>query len=64
MRIRYTGGIDAVDIPLPSGLTVSVGRGQECDVPDVLGAELVGRPDFESVVVKKAKAAEAGEEKA
>jgi len=64
MRIRYTGGIDAVDIPLPSGMTISVKRGEECDVPSGLGEELAARPDFESVVVKKAKAVEAEEEKA
>lgn len=63
MFITYTGGSDAMEIPLFPGAVV-VERGGTVEVPDELGALLVQQPDYQEVKRKrpaKSEAAEGGE---
>lgn len=39
--IRYDGPVDAVDVPLPSGIVVTVARGETARFPDALAERLL-----------------------
>lgn len=64
MKIRYKGPIDAVEIDLPRGRTVTVRRGETVDVPDVVavgdgtpGTGFLAQTDaWEEVIEKAVKA--------
>jgi hypothetical protein len=45
MRLTYVGGIDEVEVPLPTGGVVACKRGGECDIPDSVAAGLLDQPD-------------------
>jgi hypothetical protein len=44
--IRYVGPIDAVDVPLPSGLVATVERYATVDLPDGLADRLLEQTDW------------------
>lgn len=41
MQLRYVGPVDALDVPLPYGGTVTVKRGEEVKLPNSLAEELL-----------------------
>lgn len=49
MRVRYNGGIAAVEIRLPDGQWLTVKRGGTVEVPDEIGAGLIERSDWSEV---------------
>ncbi|HLI51918.1 MAG TPA: hypothetical protein VKU87_08980 [Thermomicrobiaceae bacterium] len=59
MKVRYTGGIDAVAVPLPDGTWITAQRNRQIEVPDEVGRSLCEQSTWQPVGTK-AKTEKAG----